>query len=96
MRLPTSSDRPEAVRLLCDMVALAAEAQGTTAELRLIAWIEARGDDEGGFVWLAGVLGYRPSALEDMLRSTLTATPRRQQSILRKLVELYWQALADD
>lgn len=80
-----SSDRDDALRMLCDLIALAAVAQGTTAVLHVIGWIEARSDDEGGFLWLAGTLGYRPSKMEQMLRSTLTAAPRRRQAIQRKL-----------
>jgi hypothetical protein len=85
MLSPICSDRETALRLLCDLLALAAVAQGTTAVLRLVAWMDARDEDEGGFLWLAGALGYRPTKMEQMIRSTLDAAPRRRQSIQRKL-----------
>jgi hypothetical protein len=79
------SDRDEALRLLCETLALAAVAMGTTAVIRLTAWMEARSDNEGGFLWLAGMLGYRPAKMEQMIRDTVYAAPRRRQSITRKL-----------
>lgn len=86
-------DRESALRLLCDMVELAIAAEGTTSELRLIAWLDARGESEGGFLWLAGALGYRPTQLDAMLRPIITAAPRRRQAIARRLTMLYWNAL---
>lgn len=85
MLSPTCSDRDAALRLLCDLLGLAAVALGTTTVLQLLAWMEARGEDEGGFLWLAGALGYRPAKMEQMIRSTILAAPRRRQSIQRKL-----------
>ncbi len=88
-----SSDRDDAVRLLCSTIALATAAAGTTAVIRLLAWMDARSEDEGGFLWLAGALGYRPSQLDAMIRSTLNANPRRRQSIERRMAMMFWQAL---
>ena len=88
-----SEDRDEAVRLLTSLISLATAAQGTTAVIRLISWIEAREEDEGGFLWLAGVLGIRPNQLDTMLRSTIKATPRRRQAIERKITSIFWTAL---
>lgn len=84
--LPASpTDRDDAVQLFCDTIALAAVAKGTTAVVRLIAWMDARSEDEGGFLWLAGMLGYRPTKMHNMICETLSATARRRQSIERKL-----------
>lgn len=78
-------DRDTAMQLFCDTIALAAVAQGTTAVVRLIAWMEARGEEEGGFLWLVGVLGYKSIAVSAMIRETLNANMRRRQAIGRKL-----------
>lgn len=91
----SSEDREVAIRLLCSMIAFANAAVGTTGVIRLIAWIEARDEEEGGFLWLAGALGYRPSQLEDILRSTMDSNPRRRQSIERRLGAMFWNALND-
>lgn len=88
-----SDSREDAVRMLCDMIALASASQGTTAVIRLLSWIDAREEDEGGFLWLAGVLSYRPSQLEHMIRSTLDANPRRRRAIDHRLTMIYWKAL---
>jgi hypothetical protein len=83
--LVETGDRDAALKMLCDLIALAAGAPGTTQTIRLIAWIDTRSEEPGGFAWLAGVLGYRPNELATMLRETLTAAPRRRQAIRKKL-----------
>lgn len=41
-------------------------------------WLSARSDAAGGFLWLAGQLGCRPSAIEATIRATMAApAPRR-------------------
>jgi len=82
------SERDAALRLFCQTVVLAADALGSTSILRLLAWMEARSADPGGFLWLAATLGYRPAKMEEMIRSTLDATPRRRQAIGRKLKDV--------
>lgn len=78
-------DRDEALRLFCDTLALAAVAQGTTSIVRLIAWLEARGENEGGFLWLAGVLGYPPNRMQQMICETMESTTRHRRSITKRL-----------
>lgn len=82
------TDRDAAVAMVCQLIASAAIDRDTTATVRLIAWMDARDENEGGFLWLAGVLGYQPSALVAMIRSTLDAPPRRRQAIERKLLKV--------
>jgi len=88
-----NTTRDDALRLLCSLVAFAIEANGTTAMIRLLAWLDAREEDEGGFLWLAGMLGYRPSMLDAIIRSTIESNSRRRQAIERRLALVYWQAL---
>lgn len=87
---PLVSDRDDALHILCDLLALATA--HTAGLVRLIAWIEARGDDEGGFLWLAAELGYQPGWLAETLLSTLAAPPRRRQAIERKLIRVHGEA----
>jgi hypothetical protein len=79
--------------MLFMLVDAAAHATDTTMAIRLIAWIEARSDDEFGFLWLAGQLGYRPSQLDAILRNAMTASRRRRQSISRAMSTIFWNAL---
>ena len=79
------SERDNALRLLCETLVLAAGAPGTVAYVRLVAWIHARDERDGGFLWLAAVLGYPPRMLGDMLQATLDAPPRRRHAIARRL-----------
>jgi len=78
------SDREARLRELCEMLTLATS--HTSGAVRLIAWIEARDENEGGFLWLAAELGYRPGWLAETLLATLDAPPRRRQAIERKLL----------
>jgi len=53
------------------------------AHADIIIWLDARSDDEEGFLWLCGQLGMRPSVLERTIRE-LIAAPYRRRSILQE------------
>lgn len=81
--------RQHAVRLLLDVVD---RAMNPAEHADIEAWIDARSEDEGGFLWLAGLLNSRPNQLDDGLRSLLRA-PARWHERIRVLVA---KANADD
>lgn len=91
--LISSADREEALRLLYSLIDAAATATNTTMLIRLTAWIEARDDDEGGFLWLAGQLGFRPTHLASIIYTTMGAPKRRRQAIDRVMSTIFWNAL---
>lgn len=49
------------------------------------AWIDARRDGEGGFLWLAARLSLRPSVLEQKIRSMLEATKSEHKKLQRNI-----------
>lgn len=86
--MPTE-EREAALELFCETLALAAVAEGTTSVIRLLAWVEARSEDDGGFLWLSGILGYRPQKMADMIRSTIESTPRQRKSLTKRLLGVH-------
>lgn len=57
-------------------------ATDTMQRTSVLDWLAARSEDEGGFLWLAGQLGCRPSVIETMIRATVEA-PAKQRNFLR-------------
>jgi hypothetical protein len=69
-------DRQTALALLRSILDHAIAGNAPTA---IEAWLAHRSEDPGGFLWLAGQLGLRPSILDDTIRSIAMAPlPRRR------------------
>lgn len=82
MNIDDKVDRTAAMELLWSVL----ERTANVAEHADIeAWIDARGEDEGGFLWLIGQLSCRPLQIEAQLRGLMAAGPR-ERSFLRQRV----------
>lgn len=51
------------------------------------AWIEKRDEEEGGFLWLAAMLGVCPGVIADRLFVIFHATPRERQRLRQRLTK---------
>lgn len=79
--MPTS-ERSAAVKLLWIVVTRATNpAEGNDVE----AWLEARSEDEGGFLWLAAHLNTRPRVIEQRIRDVMVLSPRDRGSMRQRL-----------
>lgn len=92
MNIDDKVDRSAAMELLWSML----ERTANVAEHADIeAWIDARGEDEGGFLWLVGQLSCRPTWIAAQLRSLMTSGPR-ERSFLRQRVRAARRAHAKE
>lgn len=77
-----ASERSAAVKLLWIVVTRATNpAEGADVE----AWLEARSEDEGGFLWLVGQLSARPHVIEQRIRDVMVLSPRDRGSMRQRL-----------
>lgn len=51
------------------------------------AWIEARSEDEGGFLWLVAALRARPSIVEQRLRDLFTINDIERYRLRQRLIK---------
>lgn len=65
------------------------------SRVAVLAWVAARETDDGGFLWLAALLGCRPSVLAATLQEMAT-TPPAQLSGLRMRLRWVWMRRDDD
>lgn len=77
-----SGERDAAVALMW----LVLERVANAAECRDVeAWIDARSEDEGGFLWLIGQLGCRSRPFESRLRELVAAEPAQRGFLLARV-----------
>jgi hypothetical protein len=80
---PEEEIRAVAYDVLWDAARHAASMDADARECVLV-WLAMRSDDEGGFLWVAGQLGRRPSVIAAALQSIVAASgPKRQAVRLR-------------
>lgn len=83
-----TSDRIQAIRLLMEVLQ---RSLNPAEHADIEAWMDVRSEDEGGFLWLTGLLGAPPRWLESGLREVLRSSPRERDR-LRKRLQAFTEA----
>jgi len=82
MNLPTAKDnRTAALAALWLVMELATDGYSAAT----LMWLNRRGTNPGGFLWLAGLLNCRPSILEQQIYDAANGSADQRQKLRRRI-----------